>query len=634
MNANESAPDVPEDRLEDLIRGVSFFRNLDRIDLARLVGVLEPVHLPAGRAMFAEGDEADSLYILGSGDVVVTVRTEGGERSVATLHGPAHFGELGLLLARRTASARTVTEIHAWKLPRDRFERLVREKPVLGQHMATALAELLDQRSREYVGAPIQRRPPPVLARPIVPRRFWRNLGLLLAFGIPALLWQSQPPADLSIDGWRALLVILGGAIGWLFEPLPDFVVGLLIVAAWGAAGLAPLSVTFSGFANPSWLVALGALVVAASMAQSGLLFRIALWSLRVFPATHTGQVLGLLISGLALTPLVPLSVARVVAIAPVALEVGQAMGYPPKSRATAALSFAGLTGYGYFSSMFLTGLASNFFVLGLFPAAERARFDWLTWFLAAAPSGLLMVIAAGAALLTLFPPEAPPRVTADVLNRQWRALGPMSRTERGALLALAILLAGLIVQPVARIDPQWLAVAAITMAIGRGGVDRERFRSSVDWGILILFGIFFGSGEVLSTYGLDRWIVQGLTFVSRGSTDPVTLVVAMILFVVGIRLFLPRVPAQLLLSLAFVRAAPALGISPWIAGYVVLMMAYTWIIPSQGLEYLMTREITKGEAFTDRQGVVVGVALTVIRVLAIAASIPVWQAMGLIGAR
>ena len=619
------------DSLEALIRGVSFFREIDRVDLARLMGVLELVHFPAGQTIFAEGDEADSLYILRTGDVSVTVRAPDGERSVATLHGPAHLGELGLLLARRTASARTLTDVDAWRLPRDRFQRLVREKPALGQHMAVTLAGLLDQRSREYVGAPVRRQPVPVLARPTAPRRSWRYAGLVLAVAIPSALWRLGPPAALSAEGWHAFLIILGGAVAWLLEPLPDFVVGLLMVAAWGLTGLAPLSVTFSGFANPSWLVSLGALVVAASMAQSGLLFRIALWFLRIFPRTHRGQVLGLLISGLALTPLVPLSVARIAAIAPVGLELGQAMGYPPKSRASAALSFAGLTGYGYFSSVFLTGLATNFFVLGLFPPADRARFDWFTWLLAAAPSGLLMLIAASVALLWLFPADGPARVTADVLQRQWRALGPVSRTERGALLALSVLLVGLIVEPLVRIDPQWLAVGAIALAMGWGGLDRERFRSSVDWGILILFGIFFGSGEVLSTYGLDHWIAGGLSIVTRGSTDPAVVIIAMSVFVVGIRLFLPRVPAQLLLSLAFVPAAPALGISPWVAGYIVLMVAYTWIIPGQGLEYLITRDLTKGEAFTDRQGMLLGIALTAIRIATIAASIPFWRAMGLL---
>jgi len=43
------------------------------------------------------------------------------------------------------------------------------------------------------------------------------------------------------------------------------------------------------------------------------------------------------------------------------------------------------------------------------------------------------------------------------------------------------------------------------------------------------------------------------------------------------------------------------------------MTVAFTWIIPSQGLEYLVTRELIRGEAFTERQGIVIGVALTAV---------------------
>jgi len=80
------------------------------------------------------------------------------------------------------------------------------------------------------------------------------------------------------------------------------------------------------------------------------------------------------------------------------------------------------------------------------------------------------------------------------------------------------------------------------------------------------------------------------------------------------------------------VPAAPSLGISPWLMGFVVLIVAHTWILPNQGLEYLITRDITRGEAFTDRQGFVIGLALTAVRLLAIGATIPFWRAIGLLG--
>lgn len=414
-------------------------------------------------------------------------------------------------------------------------------------------------------------------------------------------------------------------------EPVPDFIVALLMVAAWGAAGLVPLPLAFAGFTSSSWLVALGALALAAAMTQSGLQFRTALFLLKTFPPTHLGQVLALLVSGLLVTPLVPLSVGRIAAIAPVGLELGKALGYPPRSRAMAALSFAGLTGYGYFSSVLLTGLASNFFVLELLPPGDRARFDWLTWFASAAPAGAVMLVGAALALLVLFRPETVSKLTANVLGRQQRVLGPLSRGERVTVVALAILPVGLLAQPILHIDTAWLAVGVIAVAVGGSGLDRERFRNSIDWGFLVLFGVLLGTGGVLQSVAVDRWIADGLVPLSRAVGDPGGLAVLLGVFVVACRLVLPRIAAQLLLSLALVAAAPSLGILPWVVGFVVLVVAHTWVVPNQGLEYLITRDVTRGEAFTDRQGITVGAALTLIRLLAVAASIPYWRAIGLL---
>src|SRR5438093_7547591 len=97
-------------------------------------------------------------------------------------------------------------------------------------------------------------------------------------------------------------------------------------------------------------------------------------------------------------------------------------------------------------------------------------------------------------------------------------------------------------------------------------------------------------------------------------------------------RFLLPSRPAMVLLSLALVPAAPALGIAPWVAGFVVLVAANVWVLPYQGLEYLIARDATNGEAFDDRQGTRVGAALTIVRLAAIALAVPIWQAMGLVG--
>ena len=59
--------------------------------------------------------------------------------------------------------------------------------------------------------------------------------------------------------------------------------------------------------------------------------------------------------------------------------------------------------------------------------------------------------------------------------------------------------------------------------------------------------------------------------------------------------------------------------------------MANVWILPYQGLEYLMTRDASRGEAFTDRQGTIFGAALTAVRFVSILACLPYWRALGLL---
>lgn len=581
----------------------------------------------------AEGEVADALYLLEEGRITLTIRSENGDVQVGELEGPAQFGELGMLLDRRSATARTQTAVRLWKLPRARFEDLVRERPEIGLTVARGLAGLLDRRQRELIGAPlaVAESRPAIAGAPSRRRSVSRRhaAGAALSLVLPALLWSMPPPAGLSSDGWHVLLVLVGASLAWTLDVIPDFAVALALATAWGALGLAPAAVAFGGFTSTSWLVALGVLGLAAAMSASGLLFRAALLSLRAFPATHGGQVAALLAGGVVITPLVPVSVARVAAIARVTRELAQAFGYAPRSKGSAGLAFAGLVGYWYFSNIFLTGFATNFYLVELLAPAERAQFDWTMWLWAALPAGVVCFAGALTALLLLFPPERRAAIHADALARERAVLGPVTRAEYATGAAVLLLVVGLAAQRALGLEPAWLALGVLVFVSGTI-LDRAQFRTAIDWGFLVLFGVLLGSGDVLARAGVDRWVAQGIAPVA--SLGPELVVVAIALVTTATRMVLPSRPTMFLLMLAFVPVAPGLGVHGWVAGIVVLLCANMWILPYQGLEYLMYREATGREAFDDRQGLRLGAVLTAIRLVAIAASIPFWRAIGLLG--
>jgi di/tricarboxylate transporter len=325
------------------------------------------------------------------------------------------------------------------------------------------------------------------------------------------------------------------------------------------------------------------------------------------------------------------MAAARIATTAFLAQELSQNLGYPPRSRASAALAFAALVGYTSFSSIFLTGLATNFFVLGLLPPVDRARTSWLSWFGSAAPVGVFMFIGALAALLVLFRPEVTRGITAETLRRQQQILGPLSRPELVTLAALAVLLVGLVLPSSLHINTALLGIAALVILLAGGVLDRMAFRTSLEWGFLVLFGLLVGSGEVFRSVGLDRWIADRLVPLVHATGDPGLVVLLLSACVAACRLVLPRVPTNFLLSLALVPAASQLRVAPWLVGFVVLTVGNTWLLQGLSDFNILLRDATRGQLFTERQSVVAGAAITLVTLGAIAAAVPVWRAMGLL---
>jgi DASS family divalent anion:Na+ symporter len=615
-------------RLEALLRAIPFFAGLDRVDLARLVGALEEERYARDDVIFREGDSGDALYLVERGLVRVSVLAANGAQTITEIGEGMHFGELGLLLGRRTASATAQTDVTVKRLPGERFQELLKESPTFGLGLAAALAMLVDRRSRESVGAPVPVwETSPLGAESATPIHSVRRTlsTLVIAGALPVLFWWTRPPEGLTPGGWHVILIVLGTAVAWLLEPVPDFIVTLLMAAAWGVTGVAPLSSIFAGFTSPSWTLALGALTLAAAMVRSGLMFRASLAVLRRFPASHRGQVLALLTGGLLITPLVPLAIGRVAASAPFTKELAHGLGYRDRSPGAASLAIAGIIGYGAFSSVFLTGLAMNFFVVNLFPAADRLEASWVNWLVFAAPTGLVLLVGAVCFLLMWFRPEA--CGTARHVEHQEYMLGPLSPREKVTLGALAIMLFGFLVS----VNPVWFAVGAVALAVGGGSVSRSLFRSAIDWGFLLQFGILLGAAGVLHANGVDVWIGARLVSLFGGDSAPGTLVLLLAAFTCVVRLCVPWIPATLLLSLALVPVASDLGLKPWVVGFIVLVTANAWLLPGQSDYCRVAREAAGGELFDRRQALIAGVVLTFLTLIGLAVAIPYWSMLGLL---
>jgi MFS family permease len=117
----------------DLLRRVSILAPLPEPIIERLARALDPVDAGAGDVIITEGDEGDRVFIIETGEVIVSKNG----RFVARLGSADIFGEIALLRdVPRTATVTAATDVRLYALERDSFL-----PAVTGHHDVEELAE-------------------------------------------------------------------------------------------------------------------------------------------------------------------------------------------------------------------------------------------------------------------------------------------------------------------------------------------------------------------------------------------------------------------------------------------------------------------------------------------------------------
>jgi SulP family sulfate permease len=120
----------------------------EKANTARLMEFLERVEVEAGETLIRQGQEADQLYFIERGTVVVCLETPGGERvRLQTLGLGTAVGELGLYLgATTTASVIAESPTVAYRLTRVALSRMKEEEPELAATFHEFVAHMLSER--------------------------------------------------------------------------------------------------------------------------------------------------------------------------------------------------------------------------------------------------------------------------------------------------------------------------------------------------------------------------------------------------------------------------------------------------------------------------------------------------------
>jgi CRP-like cAMP-binding protein len=123
-----------------ILKSLELFAPLTDEERLALASELKPSPFVVGDIANRQGEPADSLYILARGQVGIfhdSADSTPPRQRLATLHGPAYFGEMGLLTGQpRTATVAAESDVLCYRLGKPGFEAILRSRPELAQALS------------------------------------------------------------------------------------------------------------------------------------------------------------------------------------------------------------------------------------------------------------------------------------------------------------------------------------------------------------------------------------------------------------------------------------------------------------------------------------------------------------------
>lgn len=131
----------------DAIRNIELFRLLSEEEQHDLAQRLIPAPFARGDIMIRQGAVAHWLYIIVSGEAEAWWQPPEGPPRLHEKRGAGTvFGELGLMTgAPRRASVTAVTDVEAYRLDKEGFEKIIRARPELANSISILLKRRLDK---------------------------------------------------------------------------------------------------------------------------------------------------------------------------------------------------------------------------------------------------------------------------------------------------------------------------------------------------------------------------------------------------------------------------------------------------------------------------------------------------------
>lgn len=396
---------------------------------------------------------------------------------------------------------------------------------------------------------------------------------------------------------------------------------------------VASFSTIFSAYSGTTMWMVLSILPITVVISKSGLMNRIALYLLKIFPCSYKWQLLALSLSSVIISPLIPSTTAKSSLLASLVSSVSEQMKLEKKSKPLTGIFLSVFINGPSMGHIFLSGSVQALLVVGMMPEDMAAKFSWLGWFAAASVWAVIAFVLIYVILLIRYSPKEAVSLTNEDIGRMLEEMGPMSGIEKQTAILMVFTLTGWITKSWHNIPECVFAIATYGILFTLGAINKEEFRSKVPWDVWIYVGGIVCVANLFTTLEIDVWLAGVMEPVVRLITcNSIVYLACLVLIVYVFRVFIvSSIATVTIFYVVFAATAyQLLGISPFITGFLIISASKSWPTEYTNTNYVTAEAIVGKDAVDFKESRLMSHLYIAVTIVAAVLSIPFWKLIGL----
>lgn len=442
-------------------------------------------------------------------------------------------------------------------------------------------------------------------------------------------------PVDLGLAREAVeYLAILAAMVFMLISGVFDeHIVILSTLAMCVIFNVASFSTIFSAYSGTTMWMVLTILPITVVIQKSGLMNRIALYLLKIFPSSFKWQLFSLSLSSMLISPLIPSTTAKSGLLASLTASVAEKMKLEKQSKPITGIFLAVFINGPSMGHIFLSGSVQALLVVGMMPEGMAEKFSWMGWLAAASVWAVIAFLLVFIVLLFLYHPDQPVSLTKEEIRQMIKEMGKISGIERITAVLMIVTLAGWITKSWTGIPECIFAIAAYSVLYTVGAISKKEFRADVPWDVWVYVGGIVCVANLFTTLGIDVWLADVMEpMVKIITCNAVVYMIALVLIVYAFRVFIvSSIATVTIFYVVFAATAfQMLGISPFITGFLIIGASKSWPTEYTNTNYVTAEAIIGKDAVRFKDAQIMSHLYILITIVAAVMSIPFWKLMGL----